>query len=427
MDMSIPSRTALFLAIICTPLLTQSARAQGALMPPAPPGPTMKTLDQLDAKLEARTPISSLPFTISEPGSYYLTRNLEFTAASGHAITIAASNVTLDLNGFTLSSTAGVTGNGINVAGGRNVAVRNGAITGTTTVTITGPGAVNPTWVITRGGFANGIRGSGVNGQFEHLRISGCREDGLNASAAVVDHVSASENGSQGISSGLGTVTNSIARTNGSIGISSSTVTNCSAASNQGAGITGSAVSDSSATFNGNRGISSSGAIKNCYAIENGDTGILSNAGSVTNCTSISNKGDGIYGVAVIGCLASENRTHGIVVRGTARDNESNSNGNLADGAGIYFTNDGVRIEGNNCSFNDWGIRGTSGTDSLIIRNSCRGNSGTSVNGTPTPENGAASANYDFPNSNTFGPIVIVSGNVSAVPATSHPLVNISY
>jgi hypothetical protein len=72
--------------------------AQGPLTPPGTPAPTMKTLDQLDAKLEKRTPISSAPSTISASGSYYLTANL--TVASGTAIAISADNVTLDLNGF---------------------------------------------------------------------------------------------------------------------------------------------------------------------------------------------------------------------------------------------------------------------------------------------------------------------------------------
>ena len=58
----------------------------------------MKSLDQI----EARTAITnSGAVTISLPGSYYLTTNV--TVSSGDAITITANNVTLDLNGFTVS------------------------------------------------------------------------------------------------------------------------------------------------------------------------------------------------------------------------------------------------------------------------------------------------------------------------------------
>jgi hypothetical protein len=61
-------------------------------------------LDAVDAKAEKRTPISSAPFTISSSGSYYVTQNL--VVSTGTAITIAASRVSLDLNGFTISSTS---------------------------------------------------------------------------------------------------------------------------------------------------------------------------------------------------------------------------------------------------------------------------------------------------------------------------------
>lgn len=54
-----------------------------SLTPPGPPAPTMKPLDQV----EARTPISSLPFVINAAGSYYLTRNLN-GAGSGDGITV---------------------------------------------------------------------------------------------------------------------------------------------------------------------------------------------------------------------------------------------------------------------------------------------------------------------------------------------------
>jgi len=64
-----------------------SAFSQGPLTPPGAPTPSMKSLDQI----EARTAISSAPFYITSSGSYYLTQNL--TVASGNAITIAAGDV----------------------------------------------------------------------------------------------------------------------------------------------------------------------------------------------------------------------------------------------------------------------------------------------------------------------------------------------
>ena len=64
-----------------------------------PPGPPAATLPQVGP----RTPISSLPYTISSPGSYYLTRNLAMgTDTTG--ITISVEDVAIGLNGFTLSN-----------------------------------------------------------------------------------------------------------------------------------------------------------------------------------------------------------------------------------------------------------------------------------------------------------------------------------
>lgn len=78
--------------------LTGPARAQGPLAPPGAPAPTMKTLHQI----EPGTPIDAVPFTISQPGSYHLTGNLHHSA-TGNAIVIAASDVTLDGRGFILT------------------------------------------------------------------------------------------------------------------------------------------------------------------------------------------------------------------------------------------------------------------------------------------------------------------------------------
>jgi len=86
----------------------------------------MKTLGQI----EPRTPIASLPYTITEPGSYYFTTNL-VTASTG--ITILTNGVTLDLMGFTLSKEGTASGAGISVSGTvlapcRGVVIRNGSV-----------------------------------------------------------------------------------------------------------------------------------------------------------------------------------------------------------------------------------------------------------------------------------------------------------
>lgn len=81
---------------------------------------------------------ASAQWTISRPGSYKLYNN--YRVASGHAIIITASNVTLDLNGFSATTTANATTTapapgpngtrGITVQGARNVDIKNGHVAG---------------------------------------------------------------------------------------------------------------------------------------------------------------------------------------------------------------------------------------------------------------------------------------------------------
>jgi hypothetical protein len=297
-------------------ILHPSAFSQGPLNPPGAPAPSMKTLDQIDAKLEKRTPINSLPFTISQPGSYYLTRNLQFTAASGNAITITVNNVTLDLMGFTLSSSSAVTGDAIRMnAGLRNIAVRNGVIAGNTTVAISGS-FPNQTYTVTAAGFSNGINAfsspAASSCHFSHLRISGCRTFGLDGGEqAVVEQVTATHNGSEGILASNGTVAHCTAFSNGGSGVLASSVTNCIANANGIFGI-----------------VALSGSVNNCTAVANGSTGVIALGGNVTNCIAKSNRNTGISASSVASCTTDSNGGTGIdassVVNSSAGSNGLN-------------------------------------------------------------------------------------------------------
>src|SRR5256714_15394376 len=97
------SRAWLTLPGFALSLQLSTAFGQGNLTPPAgPPSPTMKTLDQV----EARTPVDALhipvhatkAFTIIQPGSYFLRSNIRVSENNG--IAIGTNVARLDLHGF---------------------------------------------------------------------------------------------------------------------------------------------------------------------------------------------------------------------------------------------------------------------------------------------------------------------------------------
>jgi hypothetical protein len=145
--MKTQTKLALVSLILTATLFLQPLRvfAQGSLTPPGAPGPGMKTL----AQIEPRTAITGTgAVTISVPESYYLTTNI--TVSSGDAITIVTNNVTLDLNGFSINSTAAsAAGTAILLSGGRtNITISNGHITS---------GVTNNAGVFNGSGFSSGI------------------------------------------------------------------------------------------------------------------------------------------------------------------------------------------------------------------------------------------------------------------------------
>lgn len=126
---------ALRIAAALLALSCSSAYSQGQLSPPGAPAPTMKTLDQLDAKLEKRIPVDAAntpgntiaEFHIRKAGSYYLTSNITTAKSTGIQITVAG--VRLDLNGFQIQGAKVAPGSGIEVTGD-SCTIRNGSISG---------------------------------------------------------------------------------------------------------------------------------------------------------------------------------------------------------------------------------------------------------------------------------------------------------
>lgn len=169
-------------------LLTASTAQAGPLDPP--PGPiesTMKTLTEVEPRTvinSTNTPgDSNSAFVITQPGSYYLTQNYTILGfpANVHGIKIAADNVTIDLNGYTLSGSSGAL-DGIRCESGifDNIDIKNGTLIG----------------------FVNGIN-----------------LEPLNSNEAIIENVTVKNSDNFGIRIDSGRISNCIAIGNGGNGL----------------------------------------------------------------------------------------------------------------------------------------------------------------------------------------------------------------
>jgi hypothetical protein len=335
------SGAALALALLLT---SSTAFAQGTLTPPGAPGPTMLTLSQV----QPRTPISSVPITISVPGSYYLTTNVN--VSSGNAITIATNGVTLDLNGFTISSTAASgAGYGILITSLRNITIANGIIQGN--VTNNGSG------VYSGNGFAYGIYYAGssapVNVQVSHVSVSGCLDHGIYL----------------GISDST-VVESCTVRTLGSYGIVAAVIKQSSAIDCGGVAIYGNAISDCLGQSSDSAGCVAGGTAVNCVGNSN-SSGDGLNAVTALNCQGFSNSGIGLSATTTQNCYGVSNGNDYGVDATVAENCYGTSSGSAN---GVYANN------AQNCVGFNYGTG--NGVYAAEIANGCYGYSasGTGVN-----------------------------------------------
>jgi parallel beta-helix repeat protein len=257
--------------------------AQGSLAPPGSPAATMKSLDQIEPRIDllnapasAVTTDANNDFIINQPGSYYLSAN--HAATKANAIEINVAGVTLDFRGFQISKGSGPGNVGILIAAtAHGATVENGSING----------------------FTYGLLCSITTDQthgclLRDLDVSGCGRYGILAGfGATIQSCRAHDNGpftGSGIAAGIGAEYGS-------------TVSNCTADHNAlvyGIDADNGCVLVNCAAYNNTvtSGIQASQgcSLSNCVAYSNTTTAVAINAGkgsSLLNCAAFNNTAAG--------------------------------------------------------------------------------------------------------------------------------------
>jgi hypothetical protein len=171
------------------------------------------------------------PYVISQPGSYKLSGNLNMPTPGLDAIQIKSDNVTLDLNGFTISgpgvSVTGAPGTcGINfgspthcsaiISSNANTMVKNGALRGfSDALALFGSGSI---FAVNASGNLVGISTGGPSSVISRCIANSNLISGISASNATISDSGASNNSGFGFQAFNSTLIHNIA-TNNSIGM----------------------------------------------------------------------------------------------------------------------------------------------------------------------------------------------------------------
>ena len=331
------------LIAVCTLMFSPlSILAQGSLTPPGAPAPTMVTLQQI----EPRVPISAA-IEITSPGSYYLTGNISVVGRT--AIYIAANNVTLDLNGFTIFSTAGsASGSASLVNACTNVSVFNGNIT--SSVTYNGA-------TYSGGGFAYGIysEGNNANIRVSRITVNGCLDDGINLGindSSVADSCTVNTVGGVGVLAD--SVANCTALQCGNDGIFGIVVQNCygSATGNDDGVVADTSAINCYGTCAGNGAGLSTELAENCYGYSSSDGIGLDVLYGALNCTGYSSTGEGISATTAQNCQGGSSGNNNGIYTQIAE----NCQGTSQSGNGIYAINLAENCVGSSNTGTDYGV-----------------------------------------------------------------------
>jgi parallel beta-helix repeat protein len=149
------------------------------------------------------------PYTITQPGSYKLSGNLVVPAnTDGIDIATFVSNITIDLNGFSIIGPASCTGvgacaallsNGISATDSTNITLRNGTVTGFGDGIFLNSTTNNLIEEVRAIGNGNGIEIRGSNSLVRRNIASSNGQHGILAVNAVVIENVANSNGGDGL------------------------------------------------------------------------------------------------------------------------------------------------------------------------------------------------------------------------------------